>query len=109
MIGAEVPIRYIQVHCSFLCTYEGKGFFLIFVSTFMFASANTYYNDSGRGAMDYLSDACAFALLVKGVFCLLLWLAMKSTEAEDVMVELRERCHECEHEHELELEHELWI
>ena len=74
MIGAEVPIRYIQVHCSFLCTYEGKGFFLVFVSTFMFASANTYYNDSGRGAMDYLSDACAFALLVKGVFCLLLWL-----------------------------------
>eukprot|EP01047_Picozoa_sp_COSAG01_P018545 COSAG01_NODE_1007_length_12161_cov_12.669624_9_plen_79_part_00 len=33
MIGGEVPIMYLVNHCRFLYTYEGKGFFLIFVST----------------------------------------------------------------------------
>ena len=73
LIGNEVPVAYIQRHFPSLCTFEGKGFFLIFCSTYMFASANTYYNDSGRGAIDYLNDMCALALFVKGVFCLLLW------------------------------------
>jgi hypothetical protein len=33
LIGNEVPLAYIQKHFPSLCTFEGKGFFLIFVST----------------------------------------------------------------------------
>ena len=40
----------------------------------MFGNANTGYDDVGRDTLDYLSDICGIVLVVKGIFCLLLWL-----------------------------------
>ena len=70
LIGNEVPIPAICRHFPTLMHYDGKGFFLIFVATFMFGSGAGRRQDAVW--RDWLTDLCSLALVVKGVCCLLL-------------------------------------
>ena len=70
LIGNEVPIPAICRHFPTLNHYDGKGFFLIFVATFMFGTGAGWRQDALW--RDWLTDLCALALVVKGVCCLLL-------------------------------------
>jgi hypothetical protein len=58
---------------------------------YMFGNANKGYDDSGREALDVLSDICGIVLVVKGVFCLLLWLGKYTCCPTCVQVR-RSRC-----------------
>ena len=75
LIANEIPFMPIQRHFPTLSHYDGKGFFLIFVSTFVFSgSASWRQGDLGAERyLGWLTDLCALALLIKGIICLVLW------------------------------------
>ena len=80
LIANEIPFMPIQRHFPTLSHYDGKGFFLIFVSTYIF-SASATWRQTDLGAEQYLgwlTDLCALALFVKGIICLLLWVGKHS-------------------------------
>ena len=53
LIANEIPFMPIQRHFPTLSHYDGKGFFLIFVSTFVF-SGSASWRQSDLGAERYL-------------------------------------------------------
>jgi hypothetical protein len=72
LIGNEWPVHAINQRFPGLQGYEGKGLFLVFISTFMFGSSKPMASGSDGEWQGLLADACALALFVKGVFCVCL-------------------------------------
>ena len=65
LIGNEWPVHAINQRFPGLQGYEGKGLFLVFISTFMFGSSKPMASGSDGEWQGLLADACALALFVR--------------------------------------------
>jgi hypothetical protein len=70
LMGNEVPIHAINRQFPGLQTYDGKGLFLVFISTFMYGATKPMSSGSDGEWKGWLADLCALALFIKGVCCL---------------------------------------
>jgi hypothetical protein len=76
ILGNEIPVLFLLKHMPTLSSYEFKGFFLIFVATFMFGGGGTWRDNSTWAG--WLVDFCGVVLVVKGAICILLWLGKET-------------------------------
>jgi hypothetical protein len=56
ILGNEIPVLFLLKHMPTLSSYEFKGFFLIFVATFMFGGGGTWRDNSTWAG--WLVDFC---------------------------------------------------
>jgi hypothetical protein len=70
----EIPVvsGFVTKHLPTLRgTWEFKGFFLIFMAAYVFGSGGNWRDDHSWSG--FFVDLCGVVLLVKGIFCLILW------------------------------------